>query len=229
MRFYPFLFWLEIVYTQFHFIMSTNDKSLDKAFPAPQGNFTYLDNTKLIKSYPGLKRSYLIVNKDGIEHHLFVFDHETDQLILTNEVREILKSVYPEYQILMQETFKENDMDFEKICFGIALGMRVFEMYKKPIIHFRSLHTYAYTQKPNFKGKNPLGDPNVPKDKSNLGFIYQSYDDKKGRKMYTYDGYIFPEEVLEILLHVYEIVEPGILPEIYKGNLTDVWRLKWKP
>lgn len=209
--------------------MSANDKSLDKAFPAPQGNFNYLDNTKLIKSYPGLKQSYLIVNKDEIEHHLFVFDHEIEQLILTSEIKGILKAVYPEYQILMEETFKENEMDFEKISFGIALGMNVFETYKEPIKHFRRLHAYAFTQKTTYKGKGPLGDPDIPRDNFNLGFIFQSYDDKKGKIMYTYDGYIFPEEVMEILLHVYELVEPRVAPEIYKGNLIVVWRLKGKP
>lgn len=204
--------------------MTTDYNSPEKAFPAPQGSFTYLDNTELIKIYPDLKRSYLIVRKDGIDHHLFVFDYESNELILTEEIKGILKQVYPSYQILMEETFKEGDMDFEKISFGIALGMRVFETYKEPMIYFRGLYTYSKSHGKKF----PIGFPRIPKDNTNLGFIFRVYD-QKGRKTFVYDGYIFPEEVLEILLNDYQIIEPGELPELYKGKLCDVWTLKGKP
>lgn len=208
--------------------MLTDDKSLEKAFPAPQGNFSYLDTNKLIKTYPGLNQSYLIVRKDEKEYHLLAFDHKNGQMLIKDEVREILKTFYPKYEKLMAETFNPMNPDFEKIALGITLGMHIFSKFKEPIIHFRYLHSYSYLKKHGLKSKPPLGDPDVPKDTYRLSCIFQA-NHRGDEKMFTYDGYVFRQEVMDILLYDYQLIEQNPEPKIYKGVLSDVWKLKGEP
>lgn len=198
------------------------------AFPTPTGRFTYLDTSRMIKTFHDHQQSYLVVRKDGVEHHVLAFDHKTEQMIIKDEVKGILKTFYPIYDSLMAETFQKDYMDFENVSFGIALGMKVYDQFKESIIHFRYLHSAGYMKRKDYNGKLPLGDPDIPKDEYTLGCIFQRHE-KQGRKMFTYDGFVFPEEVMTILLYDYQVIEQSPDPKIYKGVLSDVWKLKGKP
>ncbi|TDQ15207.1 hypothetical protein DFQ04_3093 [Algoriphagus boseongensis] len=208
--------------------MLNEEKNLEEAYPAPEGKFYYLDNTKIVKNYPTLNKSYLMIHKDGQEYHLLAFDFETNQFLVKDEVKEILRTFFPLYRVLMEESLKEDAMDFEKIALGIAIGMKTYYQFEQAIIYFRQLYTYGFLKKSNFKGKYPIGKPNEPKDKFNLGYIFQTYP-IKGKEMYTYDGYVFPEDVLRILLENYDIIEFDHQPRVFKGVLSDVWKFKRKP
>ena len=196
-----------------------------KLFSSPNSSSSFLDSSRLIKSFPALNQSYLIVEKDGIENHLLAFDHAIEEMTCKDEVKGILDTFFPVYKTLMSETYKESKMDFEKIAFGIGLGMTVYHKFKNAIIHFRRLHTYAYKEKHGIGSKRPLGDPDTPRDHFNLGFIFKSYD-IKGKSMFIYDGFLFSEEVMDLLIGFYEIVDPKPIVEIYKRQITDAYVLK---
>lgn len=208
--------------------MLKDETSPEMAFPAPMGRFTYLDTSRMIKTYHELKQSYLVVRKDGTEHHVLAFDHKTEQMIIKEEVKGILKTFYPIYDTLMSETFHKEHMDFEKVSYGIALGMKVYEKFKESIVHFRFLHSFGFLKRNEHFEKLPLGDPDIPKDEYTLGCIFQTYE-RKGKNMFTYDGYVFPEEVMDILLFDSQVIGLCPEPKIYKGVLSDVWKLRGKP
>jgi hypothetical protein len=207
--------------------MTANENCLKEPFIGPNGKFSYLGSSKLIKTFPDRNESYLIVNKDGIDHHLLGFDHKKDQMVLKDEVKGILSLFYPMYKSLMTETTKLNSPDFEKIALGICIGMTVYDLFENSFIYFRNLRTCAFSKNDKFKGMRPLGDSEIPKDKFNLGFIFQTYP-RNGANVYSYDGCIFPEEVMEILLYDYKIIEFNREPRVYKKLLSDVWILKGK-
>lgn len=192
----------------------------------PEGKFSYLDSSKLIKSYPDRNESYLIIKKEGRENHLLAYDHFTNLMVLKGEVRAILDSCYPIYGDLMRGTLNET-MDFEKVSFGIGLGLSIYHKFKNPVVHFRRLHTYAYLEKFGSNRKFPLGDPSLPRDHINLGFVFKSYD-RNGKSMYSYDGYLFPEEVMEYLVDIHQIIDPKPFPTIYKKMLTDAYVFRGK-
>lgn len=206
--------------------MNESEQNLQRKFEPPTGDFIFLDHSKLIKSYPDLKLSYLIVEKDGVEYHLPAYDEENDQILIKDEVRGILRTFYPIYETLMAETFNEENMDFEKVSYGITLGMQVYEKYSEPIRYFRIIYGHAEIKRRQYGFS--LGSPAIPKDFEDLGCIFEA-SERKGKKMFTYDGYIFPEEVMDILLIESQLIELSSRPLMYKGNLSDVWRLKRKP
>jgi hypothetical protein len=208
--------------------MTVNEDFLPEPSEGPIGQFSYLDHSKLIKRFPDRNESYLIVNKEEVQYHLLAYDHNKDQMVLKDEIKGILSSFYPMYKCLLAETTKVNNQDFEKIALGVCIGMTVYDEFENSIIHLRNLHTYAFSKNDKFKGMRPLGDPDIPKDKFNLGFIFQTYP-RNGANMYSYDGCIFTEEVMEILLYDYEIIEFNREPRVYKKLLSDVWMLKRKP
>jgi hypothetical protein len=203
-------------------LISMTTKNL---FSPPNSSFSFLDSSRLIKSFPALNQSYIIVEKDGNQNHLLAFDHALEEMVCKDEVKGILDKFYPVYKTLMSETYKKPEMDFDKIAFGIGLGMTVYHKFKYAIIHFRRLHTYAFNEKQGIGRERPLGDPDYPRDHVNLGFVFKSFG-SHGTAMFTYDGYRFPEDVMRLLIDVYEIVEPKPLPEIYKRQLTDAYVLK---
>lgn len=208
-------------------IMTATRSSQETIFKRPEGRYSYLDTSKLIKTYPDRKESYLIIEKEGKENHLLAFDHFANEMVLKEEVRAILYSCYPLYKDLMRGTMNET-MDFEKVSFGVGLGLSVYHKFKNPVVHFRRLHTYAYLKKFGSNRKFPLGDPSVPRDHVNLGFVFKSYD-RNGKSMYTYDGYLFPEEVMEYLVDIHQIIDPKPIPTIYKKMLTDSYVFTGKP
>jgi hypothetical protein len=205
--------------------MAAKAQITENLFPCPNSNFTYLDPSRIIKSFPALNQSYLIVEKDGTQYHLLAFDHALEEMVCKDEVKGLLNMFYPTYETLMAETHKGSDMDFDKIAFGVGLGMTLYVKFKNAMIHFRRLHTYAFISKNGNTKKRPLGDPDYPRDHLNLGFVFKSYE-SNGKATFTYDGYRFPEDVMRLLIDVYEIVEPKPLPEIYKRHLTDAYVLK---
>ena len=211
--------------------MKNNDQEKEgqgMGFPAPQGEFMYLDRDKLVKYFPALKMYYIVAQKMDEHYHLPVFNHSENLIILRNEVKDILSKIYPEYQELMHETFLEQAMDPEKVAFGVALGMRVYRTFEEVFIHFRGIYSNAFRNEPEFDKRYPLGDPHVPKDHNSLNFIYSAFINKERGNQYVYDGFIFSSAVLEILEFTYGIIEPCTEPQEYNGYLTDAWKLKGK-
>lgn len=207
-------------------IMTVTNGCPETILKRPEGRFSYLDTSRLIKTYPDRNESFLIIDKEGKENHLLAYNHFANEMVLKDEVKAVLNSFYPTYGELMRGTMSET-MDFEKVSFGIGLGLSIYHKFKNPVVHFRRLHTYAYLEKFGSNRKFPLGDPSVPMDHINLGFVFKSYD-RNGKSMYSYDGYLFPEEVMEYLVDIHQIIEPKPFPTIYKKMLTDAYVFRGK-
>lgn len=207
-------------------IMTATSSCPETILKRPEGRFIYLDTSRLIKTYPDRNESYLIIEKEGKENHLLAYDHFANEMVLKDEVKAVLNSCYPTYGELMQETMSET-MDFETVSFGVRLGLSIYYKFKDAIVHFRRLHTYAFFEKFGTDRKFPLGDPSVPRDHINLGFVFKSYD-RNGKSMYSYDGYLFPQEVMEYLVDIHQIIDPKPFSTIYKKMLTDAYVINGK-
>lgn len=207
-------------------IMTATKSVRETILKKPEGRFSYLDTSRLIKAYPDRNESYLIIEKEDKENHLLAYDHFTNEMVLKDEVKAVLNSCYPTYKDMMRGTMSEI-MDFETVSFGVGLGLSIYHKFKNPVVYFRRLHTYAFLEKFGSNRKFPLGDPSVPRDHINLGFVFKSYD-RNGKSMYSYDGYLFPEEVMEYLVDIHQIIDPKPFPTIYKKMLTDAYVFRGK-
>lgn len=207
--------------------MSINNKGFELDFEAPNGNFVFLDSARVIKCYPDLNLSCLIVRKGNKEYHLRAYDHKNHEYMIKDEIRGILNCFFPSYCELMSESLKGSDTDHEKKSLGIALGMKVYAYYRSAIIHFRSLYTHEYKASEKFKGKLPLGDPEMPKDHFNLSYVFR-HNLRGDKKIYLFDGSVFQHEVMKYLVETYQIIHPEPEPRIFKNNLTDAWVFRGK-
>lgn len=166
------------------------------------------------------QKAYLHIKNQVYDEMVPVYDHNTKVMYLQNEIRDIIDNYYQSYYELMEQTFKPyEEMDFQDVALAVAAGLQIYNLYAPAIFVLRRImHTNIY----NGTTPKPMGW-NLPvcKFQVNYKYVMEFGTDTHGGMTYTYDDYIFPQEVFNILYK-----EMGILKKAEDRIAYNEWMLE---
>lgn len=144
---------------------------------------------------------------------------------MENEIRDLLMNYYSFYYELMEETFVPyNRMNFHDIALGVATGMRLFHMYAPAFFQIRQLMDKAIRE--NQRPKPFNWNPGKLKFQEQYQFVYEVCKNEFGLMIYQYDGYNFPQEVMDILINEFQCVQKYPEKIRFEDWLTEGWEYK---